>query len=340
MNIETIARKLNLSASTVSRALRDCDGVNPRTRKRVIKRAGELGYRLPELNKPHGVALLIPGSSIEDAHELAHRYMVTIGSEVSKLGWQLYMLAVPSLESSAMDDKSKWPKALFNEQIDCCITIDMVTPKARKLLAEHFSQNVVMISRFYLEDGISGVAIADYDSGRLCVDKLLERGHTKFGWIGSYGSYDISKKRFFGAADKLLDHNLDFSTKVWLREADGLDVDMVNNIMTAALPEKREDWPTAWIASNDWLGAKVILWLESIGMKCPDDFSMICFDDTKIAETLAQRKLTSIVSPSTNVAAGAVKMLVSRWKGETTEPNAWVYPTSFREGETLGDKKA
>ena len=162
MNIETIARKLNLSASTVSRALRDCDGVNPRTRKRVIKRAGELGYRLPELNKPHGVALLIPGSSIEDAHELAHRYMVTIGSEVSKLGWQLYMLAVPSLESSAMDDKSKWPKALFNEQIDCCITIDMVTPKARKLLAEHFSQNVVMISRFYLEDGISGVAIADY----------------------------------------------------------------------------------------------------------------------------------------------------------------------------------
>lgn len=338
MNIETIARKLNLSASTVSRALRDCDGVNPRTRKRVIKRAGELGYRLPELNKSHGLALLIPGSSIEDAHELAHRYMVTIGSEVSKLGWQLYMLAIPSPESSAMDDKNNWPKALFNENIDCCIAIDMIPRKARKLLAEHFSQKIVTISRFYLEDGISGVAIADYDSGRLCANKLLEHGHTNLGWIGSYGSYDISKKRFFGAADKLLDHNLDFSTKVWLREADGLD--MVNDIMTAALPENRKDWPTAWVASNDWLGAKVILWLESIGMKCPDDFSMICFDDTKIAETLAQRKLTSIVSPSTKVAAGAVKMLVSRWKGETNEPTAWIYPASFKAGETLANKKA
>lgn len=339
MNIETIANKLNLSASTVSRALRDCNGVRPKTRELVLKKARKLGYRSPDKNKSHGVALLLPGNSTDEVHELAHRCMITIGDEVMKLGWQLYLVIIPQLDASILDLKETWPKTLMNNNIDCCIVVDMISTSARKLLAEHFLENVVTISRSYLEEGISGVAISDYSSGMFAAEKLLKRGHTNIGWIGSLGSEDISRKRFSGMVSKLYEHGLHLETEVWMNERIPLESDKVNSIMTSAISTDRMNWPTAWVASTDWLGAKVMLWLESQDFKCPKDVSMICFDDTKIAEALVQRKITSVVTPITKVAEGAVKLLLNRWNGQISEPVSWIYPVSYRKGVTLATNK-
>src|SRR5699024_4354664 len=49
VTIKDIARELNISVSTVSRALRDTFDVSPKTRKKVLKKAKELGYQ-PNLN--------------------------------------------------------------------------------------------------------------------------------------------------------------------------------------------------------------------------------------------------------------------------------------------------
>ncbi len=335
MNIETIARKLKLSNSTVSRALRDCEGVNPKTRERVLKRASELGYRTPGSKKSHGVALLLPGNSVDEVHELAGRYMIAVGNEVAQLGWQLYVIAIPLSETASLDQKETWPQALLRDGIDCCIVADMISSKARKLLAKHFNENIVMISRYYLDDGVSGTSISNYCCAMTATEKLLELGHVNIGWIGSVGSADLSRQRFSGVVSKLFEHDLRLQGEVWMDERTPLDVDMIDEILADVLPEDRNKWPTAWVASNDWLGAKVLLWLERHGLRCPDDFSIICFDDTRIAETLAQRKLTSMVTPAIVLAREAVKLLNYRWKKRVTEPTAWIYPVKLREGCTV-----
>jgi DNA-binding LacI/PurR family transcriptional regulator len=215
----------------------------------------------------------------------------------------------------------------------------MISAQARKLLAKRFSENVVMISRFYLEDGISGVGISDYSSGMFAVEELLKRGHTNIGWIGSLGSEDISRMRYYGVISGLQKYGVKLISELWMNERKPLEQDDVGSAMTAALSPERQQWPTAWVASNDWLGAKGMLWLECQGLRCPSDFSLICFDDTKIAETLAQRKLTSVISPAVKVAEGAVKLLVDRWNGKIIEPTGWLYPVSYREGTTLAEIK-
>ncbi|MBN2643330.1 MAG: LacI family DNA-binding transcriptional regulator [Victivallales bacterium] len=336
MNIETIAQKLNLSNSTVSRALRDCKGVNPKTRAKVLRRANELGYHAPKGdNVTHGVALLLPGNSIDEIHELASRYMIAIGHEVAQLGWQLYMVPIPLHEASILERKETWPKGLTGENVDCCIVVDVISAKARKLLASHFKENIAMISRCYLEDGVSGTGISDYDSAMTATQKLLDLGHENIGWIGSLGSEDISRKRFSGVSSKLFGQGLRMQAEIWMDERTPLEMKTVDSIMTASLPDNKEKWPTAWVASNDWLAAKALLWLEKQGLSCPENFSIICFDDTRIAETLAQRKLTSIVCPAIKIAQGAVKLLDYRWKKRITEPTAWIYPVSYREGDTV-----
>ena len=338
MNIESIAKKLKTSPSTVSRALRNCDGVHPKTRKKVLRYANEIGYLIPETKETHGVALLLPGGdSVGDVHELASRYMITIGDEVMKLGWQLYIVAIPLMDASMLNDKDKWPETLKNDKIDCCIIVDMVPAKARKLLAEHFKNNVVMISRYYLEDGISGVAISDYNSGRFAVSKLVECNHSNIGWIGSLGSEDISRQRYSGVVSELLCNDIKLNAEVWLDERKPLE-DELETKMIEVLSKDKSDWPTAWIASTDWLGAKVLLWLESQGLKCPEDFKLICFDNTKIAETLAQRKLSTIISPAVKIAKAAVNLLANRWKKKSPSPTGWIYPVDYQEGATFSDE--
>ena len=334
MNLETIAEKLKLSPSTVSRALRDCSGVNPKTRKRVLRQARALGYEGLKKNNVHGIALILPGNTIDEAHELASRKMITISNEIAHLGWQLYLVAIPTLENYILENRETWPKALNNKNVDCCIVLDMISSKAQKLLATHFNENVVMISRIYLENGVSGVGIDDYGSARSATEKLLKLGHVNIGWIGSLGSEDISRKRFAGVCSKLFEENLAMNAEVWLDERLKLDIESVGSVISAVLNDKKQ-FPTAWVASNDWLAANALLWFESQGMRCPDDFSLICFDDTKIAEALVQRKITSMISPWEMLAKHAVYLLKDRWEKRINEPLASLFPVSYRKGETV-----
>ncbi len=339
MNIETIARKLSLSNATVSRALRNCDGVNRKTRERVLKRAKELGYKAPARDASHGLVLLLPGNSINEVYELAGRYMLAIGDETAKLNWQFYPVAVPFDKIASLEKKDNWPSTIFNHNADCCIVVGDVSHKARVLLAKHFKENIVMLSRFYLEEGISGVCISDYSSALDATEKLYSLGHRNIGWVGALGSRSISRKRWGGVVSLLAEKDLQLNFEVWLNEREPLNIEVVGQAAQKILPADRSLWPTAWVAANDWIAANLMIWLESQGLSCPEDFSIICFDDTIIAENLAQRKISSMVTQSDFVARSAVSLLKQRWEKLITKPTAWVCPIKFRAGETLAPIK-
>ncbi len=335
MTIEDIAQKLEISKSTVSRALRGCYGVKADTRERCLKMAGELGYHIPAEAESHNVALILPAKSIEDVHELAHRSMLVIGNEIDKLDWQIRFIVIPMQETAMLDDIKTWPIGLSRANLDCCIVEGMISRQARLLLAKRFSEHVVMLSRHYLHDGLSGVGIDNYAGGNFAANKVLDAGHSRIGWIGSLGSRDISSERYYGVCNCLKQAGAELTAEIWLDERLPLDFAVIDHELQTNMPAEPDKIPTAWISSTDWLGAMVILYFESKKLFCPMDFSMISFDDTKIAEALVHRILTSVVSPITKIATGAVQMLASHWQGSITEPTAWLYPFEYRSGCTL-----
>ena len=142
MTIANIAEKLNINKSTVSRALRGRSGVHPDTRERCIRLAGELGYPIPKDADTHNVALILPAKSVDEVHELAHRSMIAISSEITRIDWQVSFVVVPMKAASEAgpskvygemsffryDPQTHWwqnvndyvnAKLLWNPDLDC-----------------------------------------------------------------------------------------------------------------------------------------------------------------------------------------------------------------------------
>lgn len=333
--LQAIANKLDISAATVSRALRNHDGVNPKTREKILSTARELGYGKSPIQMTHGLALIVPGKSLYEVHELAHRFMMAVTEAVTEIGWQMYPVVIPPMGPTPLDDMDTWPKALQSEHVDGCLVVDQISPEARDLLTERFNHNVVMLSRHDIARGISGVRSLDYDAGELAIEKLLNAGHKRIGWIGSLGSEDISRERRAGVEAILHKQGSELCCEVWLEERCALNPEVVSGRMQQALPENRDDWPTAWVSSTDWLGAKVMLWYRSQGMEVPGDVSLIAFDDTHAAEALVGCRIHSVTMPYEKMARGAVQLLASRLMEPDMDPVVWSYPFSLREGVTV-----
>lgn len=332
--LQTIAEKLELSPATVSRALRNIDGVNFKTRQRVLRAAKDLNYNKNK-SSTVGLALILPGTSINDVHELAQRYMLAVSDAVSKKGWSMFPVVVDSNKRKCLESVNNWPMPLKAPHLNSCIVIDPLPLNARLTLHRHFNGNMVMLSRHDIEHGISGIRSLDYDGGKLAVRKVLDAGHTRIGWIGSIGSADVSHERKAGVISKLQQRNLDITCEAWFDERQPLTDDEFANIMKQHLPASRKDWPTAWISSTDWLGAKAIVFFKSQGLSIPQDIALVAFDDTKLAEIVAGCVISSIVMPFEKMAHGGVELLEKLICQREDSPVIWSYPFTFRQGQTL-----
>ena len=79
------------------------------------------------------------------------------------------------------------------------------------------------------------------------------------------------------------------------------------------LKEKINNLPTAIFAGNDVIAYETIKILDDLGLKVPEDISVIGFDDTLIAKAL---KITSIKQPIEDISNIAFEMLMNKIKNK------------------------
>ncbi|MFA9479770.1 LacI family DNA-binding transcriptional regulator [Phycisphaerales bacterium AB-hyl4] len=347
--LESIAKDLNLSTATVSRALRGARGVNKATRTRVEVAAERLGYvklRRQEMSKD--IAILVPSKSHSDMHELARRHMIAISDEIAKRGWRLQpvFMSGDHQDFEAVLDGRGEQFGNSGRPADGCLVIGQLPsaeddPHAvQKRLAERFDGNVVMICRHDVLHGISGVSQMNYVGGTQAVRLLLDAGHRRIGWVGSLGSRDSAEERLGGVLTQVIrTPGASLDCQIWLDDTKLLPTTYMVELFAEALPRNRADWPTAWVCSTDWLAAKFIIWARGQGANVPADMSVVAFDNTRVSEELAETIITSVVFPYEQIARKAVELLGSLMDSPTADSIVWTLPPRVRVGETVGQRK-
>lgn len=342
--LESIAKDLNLSTATVSRALRGTRGVNEATRTRVEVAAERLGYvKLRRQEAAKDIAILVPSKSHCDMHELARRHMIVISDEIARRGWRLHPVF--------MSGDRKDLEGILNgeEQIgnsgrpaDGCLVIGQLPGHeegphvVHKRLAERFDGNVVMICRHDVLHGLSGVSQMNYVGGTQAVRLLLDAGHRRIGWVGSLGSQDNAEERLGGVLTQVIrTPGASLDCQVWLDDTQLLPSAYMADVFAKALPESRHEWPTAWVCSTDWLAAKLIIWARGQGVDVPADMSVVAFDNTRVSEELAETLITSVVFPYEQIARKAVELLESLMDSPAADSVVWTFPARIRVGKTV-----
>ena len=178
----------------------------------------------------------------------------------------------------------------------------------RELLAEIASTvtPLVLVNRS-LEDGsVPSVTVNDRQGIRLAVEHVARLGHTRIGHVGGPQDLSTGHRRHLGFLEAMRDADLDASERDvrfgrWFVEKEGARV-------CAELLDSVSDL-TAIVAANDRLAIGCYDALEARGLRCPEDISIVGFNDMPFIDRL-RPPLTSVRVPQREIGTVAADLLL------------------------------
>jgi LacI family transcriptional regulator len=172
---------------------------------------------------------------------------------------------------------------------------------------------VVLLDRRAADADPCSVAVDDVLGGRLATEHLLEQGHRRIAFVGSGSGLPQMRERHdgveqavreaCGSDDALLVLPPEAPTVTHGREAAGRILD---------LPAARR--PTAAICANDLLALGVLQEMVRHGVRVPDEFAIVGYDDIDFAAAAAV-PLSSVRKPRQDLGRRAAELLIDEARG-------------------------
>jgi LacI family transcriptional regulator len=306
VTIRDVARLADVHPGTVSRALNEQTRalVNPETAERVIRAAEQLGYRPNPIarglktNRSLTVGLLIPDLT----NPLFPPIMRGIEDRLGEAGYTLLTVNTdndPELERHHL-------RALRDRHVD-----GVIAATARlhaDLLAEVAAGGtpVVLVNRS-LEDGsLPAVTVNDRQGIKLAVEHVVSLGHARIGHVAGPQNVSTGHQRYLGFIEAM--HDADRRA---VPERTSFADAFTEPEGSRACEELLAHEPriTAIVAANDRLALGCYDALEAHGLRCPEDVSVVGFNDMPFVDRL-RPPLTTVRVPQREVGTAAADLLL------------------------------
>lgn len=272
--IYDIAKELNISAATVSRALNNNPKISQSTCKLVKETAARMNYKQNKLalalrsGKSNNIGVIVP--------RIDSNFFASIirGIEEELYPHQYNVIICQTHEDEKREIENI--NTLLNAQVDgILMSVSNVSSENERMLKRVIEKNVplVFFDRKKDLDGVSSVTINDYDVAYSATKHLISEGCTKIAHLSGDKTLEIFQNRFNGYKQALLDNGLVFNedyvfqTKSNL-EAGGLAVKKFLKLTTP---------PDAIFSSSDFAALGAIQELTIQGISIPEEFCVIGF---------------------------------------------------------------
>lgn len=305
VTILELAKAVDVSVSTVSRAFSSPELVSQSTREKVLQAAAELGYQPSRAARglvtghTGALGLIVPDLENPTFAAIAKG----VQARARALGYAVYVADTD--EDVLMEPEVV--RSLAND-VDGLLICAPRTSEA-ELVRTAESRPVVLVNRD--APGVSSVSFDNAGGVRQGLRHLHALGHRRIAWVGGPSSSWSERQRRDGvkaAAEELGDVEIvyigDFSSAF----AGGV----------AAADQVLASGATAAMAFNDLIALGVISRLHARGISVPDQISVIGFDDIALT-TFVSPTLTTVSVPLVQVGRSAVDRLVSMVRGEVSD---------------------
>jgi len=192
----------------------------------------------------------------------------------------------------------------------------------------------VLIDRYFRDIKTDFVGVDNYRGAYNAVKYLIKLGHKKIAHIMGVDC-TADEERFEGYRDALLDcgipYNLSFVRKIQPFEIEGslrFEPDDIGGYKEALGLLSRKEKPTAIFAGNDYIALGCYRAIKELGMKIPEDISIMGFDDLKFSSHL-EVPLTTVKQPKYEIGLKACEILISKIKKKRKKIQHIVLPTQL-----------
>lgn len=324
--IHDIAKKLNLSASTISRALNDNPVISETTRKLVKKMAREMGYRPNTLaanlrtRRTNTIGVIVP--------LINRHFFSSVISGIEDVAYSQGFAVTISQSNDKLEKESKITQTLFANRVDGIIlSIGMETNSYDhiKLFSER-KIPIVFFDRVVDEIKAHKIVVDDYGGGYRATRHLISQGAKTIAHIGGPLNLKIYEYRQKGYCEAL-------------KEA-GLTVDksmIINNSLTREEGKKAIQHllqnnikPDAIFCANDTTALSVIIYLQENGYKVPEDIAIVGFSNEPFSEVVTP-SISTVKQPGYLIGQKAAQLIIDQISngGSNTEFKTIVMPTEL-----------
>lgn len=308
-----LARELGLSPATISLVQNNKPGVSEKTRKLVLQALEEHGIlsagSQPVVKSKNGNIRFVVFKRRVNSYESAPFYGGILEGAERQARQSGYNIAMTYLNRE-QDSLSEAIEVIRSEKPDGIIMLATEMSQAEIELFLQLNMPLVAVDNPLETLCCSGVSIDNLHGARQAAEYLIECGHKRIGYLRS--AFDISnfRQRERGLRMALAEHGLR------LDESDLYDFNMKATGCYDRLLKNLNDGksPTAFFADNDSLAIEVMKIIKSIGLKIPDDVSIIGFDNDSLCEVV-EPHLTTVHVYKDYIGTIAVQALVDIIEG-------------------------
>jgi len=303
VTIIDVAREANVSFATVSRVINGKGYVSAQTRERVMQAMTKTGYvvnrqaRALAGGRHQVIGLLVPELDTSYVGEILRG----IDEELAAASYDLMLYTTHRRKTR----ESIFVNSLTNGMTDGLLMILPMDPAAYVNNIRRRDFPFVLIDHEGLDEKGPSIGATNRRGARQAMDYLLGLGHRRIGFITGNLEMDCANERLLGYRETLESCNIPYDESI-VREG--------NFHKPLAYQRTREllglpDPPTAIFAANDVSAFGVMDAVRDLGLRIPDDISVIGFDDIPDAQT-SNPPLTTVRQPMREMGKRATRMLL------------------------------
>ncbi len=325
VTIKDVAKKANVSISTVSYAINGSDRISEETRQRVLTVAKELNY------VANSNAKLLKQKKTKCIGLFFNSWFGPIYSELVKgiehiVHQQGYDLVACSLYG---DTNSTAYKYLRDQMVDGAIILTSTFDDEFLKSIASDQLPLVVLDREIAAPNIYTILIDNFGGAFAATKALIASGSKKVHFFGGpQDSYD-NQKRLDGYIAALGYYNIGFDSKLLISS------DFTENTAYQQMKEilQTGEAPSAIFSANDEMAIGILRAANELGIKVPEQLKIVGFDDIRMAELIMPR-LTTVSHQKSEMGQLAAQRLFDALEGKQPE-ELTMLPTKLITRETL-----
>lgn len=305
--IHDIAKKLNISASTVSRALKDNPLISEKTRKNIKQTANEMGYRPNVMaanfrtKRTNTIGVIVP--------LINRHFFSSVISGIEDVAYEQGFAVSISQSNDNFEKENKIAHSLFANRVDGLILSIGMETKTTDHLKLFSERNIPLVFFDRIVENINAhkIVVDDFGGGLKVTQHLIDQGAKRIAHIGGPLNLKIYQNRQDGYCKALenaglpIDQNLIVNNS--LTRKDGTNA--VKKLLNA------KNKPDAIFCANDTTALSSVIYLQENGYKIPDDIAIVGFSNEPFSE-LVTPAISTIQQPGFEMGKKAAELIINQ----------------------------
>ncbi|HYS35927.1 MAG TPA: LacI family DNA-binding transcriptional regulator [Pseudonocardiaceae bacterium] len=319
VTIRDVAARAGVSVATVSKVLNQRYGVAADTFARVRTVIDELGYEaslVAQSLRNHKTNVI--GILVSDLEPFSTELLKGAADAIRGTGFELVVYSAGGRVGDHVGWERRYLSRLSGTLVDGAI---LVTPT---VVDVRYGAPIVAVDPHMGPSDLPTIDSDNLRGAQLATEHLLTLGHRRIGMLTGRSDLQSARLREEGYRQALAAAGVSVDEK--LIQAGDYDADVSSTSALRML--KSADRPTAIFAANDISAIATVSAAASLGIRVPDDLSVVGFDNVP-ESALNTPPLTTIHQPIREMGQSAIDLLIRLIHGEPADPTHLTLATSL-----------